>query len=100
MLPYGGPVLAGKVKNLPPEQERVQIDDMKLILLQQRMKFQDFPMLVLLISHCITHAATLEPKLKSNGNRGLAQTAGANGTTSLLAIVDLEPLKELLAVLV
>jgi hypothetical protein len=68
MLAYGGPVVAGKLKNLPADHEMVTVDDMKLILLGERLKYQDFPMLVILISHCITHLATLPPKSMSSAS--------------------------------
>jgi len=96
MLAYGGPVVVGKLKNLPADHEmvkryKVTVDDMKLILLGERLKFQDFPMLVILISHCITHVATLEPKSKSS-----ASSAAAGGPADP---IDLERLREVLVVL-
>ena len=91
MLAYGGPVVAGKLKNLPPDYEIVTVDDMKLILLGERLKFQDLPMLVILISHCIAHVATLEPKSKSS-----ASSAAAGGPADP---VDLERFHDVLVVL-
>ena len=70
----------------------VAVDDMKLILLGERLKYQDFPMLVLLICHCITHLATLQPKSKS---RTSSVAAGAPADP-----VDLARFRDVLVVVV
>lgn len=84
-------MVAGKRKNLPNDHNSVTVDDMKLILLRERLKFQDLPMLVILITHCITHIATLEPKSKSS-----ASSVAAGGSADPF---DLERLQDVLVVL-
>jgi len=57
-LERGGPVVPGKLKDMPDDYKPIVIEDIKALLLYERIKFQDLPMTVILVIHLISHMAT------------------------------------------
>jgi hypothetical protein len=58
ILERGGPVVPGKLKDMPENYEPIVLVDVKKLLLWERIKYQDFPMIVILVIHLISHMAT------------------------------------------
>ena len=50
--------MPGKLKDMPDDYKPIIIEDVKRILLWERMKYQDFPMVIILVIHLISHLAT------------------------------------------
>jgi len=43
---------------MPDDYEPIIVEDVKRVFLYERMKYQDFPMVIILIIHLISHIAT------------------------------------------
>ena len=50
---------------MPDDYKPIVIEDIKALLLYERIKFQDLPMTVILVIHLISHMATGEVKITS-----------------------------------